>query len=150
MAESININNLLPFIKTDLYKKFEINKSTNCWELINSKSYGLMRIAGILVLTHRVFYAKFNGHLEDDLLVCHKCDNPRCVNPDHLFKGTHKDNALDASKKKRIRQGYNWSKEKTHCIRGHVLFGDNLKIRKNGTRECRECGKIRRKLRTKV
>jgi len=55
--------------------------------------------------THRYAYEYFNGPLEKDLLVCHKCDNPSCVNPEHLFKGTTQDNIDDKIKKGRLAYG---------------------------------------------
>ena len=53
------------------------------------------------VLAHRYAYEHVNGEIPKNMLVCHKCDTPSCVNPEHLFVGTHKDNAADRDKKSR-------------------------------------------------
>lgn len=149
--DQIDIFELLPMSNrqlNNLHNKYEINNVTGCWEIKMAKSYSCMRINGILVPAHRVFYTIYNGPISKGMIICHTCDNPRCINPNHLFQGTKKDNAVDASNKGRIKQGYDWSRDKTHCKRGHAYSEDNTKWRKNGTRECIACGKIRRSNRT--
>lgn len=69
------------------------------------KGYGRFSVGGRIqhkdVLAHRFSYLIAHGSLPSDLLVCHSCDTPRCVNPSHLFLGTHGDNNRDASVKGR-------------------------------------------------
>jgi hypothetical protein len=78
-----------------------------CWEWQGSRDgqgYGLIGLAYGRFRVHRLFYELFLGtitYIERFLQVCHKCDNPPCCNPDHLFLGTAKDNYHDAVKKER-------------------------------------------------
>jgi len=68
------------------------------------KGYGLLKLGAPSrsnILAHRVAWIVANGDIQDDLLVCHHCDNPSCVNPEHLFTGTHRDNLLDMVAKDR-------------------------------------------------
>jgi hypothetical protein len=109
-----------------------------CWVWTAAKcssGYGNFYFGGRVVQAHRVALALFRGIDAGESLVCHHCDNPKCVNPDHLFLGTHQDNADDKMRKGR----HTWA-NKTHCTRGHELTGDNLYIAKtSGARVCREC-----------
>lgn len=72
--------------------------STGCWEWekhITKSGYGTISINGKSTRAHRASYEAFVGKIPDGLVVCHKCDNPRCCNPDHLFVGTFLDNTID-------------------------------------------------------
>lgn len=78
------------------------NTLTGCWEYSgfrNADGYGSFRYLDRMRGAHRVSWMLFNGPIPEGLEVCHKCDNPPCFNPEHLFLGTHKENMIDASVK---------------------------------------------------
>lgn len=81
-----------------------VDKTDSCWNWTGSTrpyGYGRFQNSGIAYLAHRYSFALINGPIPDGMLVCHHCDNPRCVRPDHLFLGTTLDNVKDKIEKGR-------------------------------------------------
>lgn len=80
------------------------NDDNGCWLLPPSKKnngYAKISIDGINKRAHRISYQTFIGPIPEGLLVLHRCDIRHCVNPEHLFVGTPKDNTDDMIKKGR-------------------------------------------------
>lgn len=88
----------------------KVEKTDTCWifrRSLNHAGYGQIHssIRKRPLLAHRVAYELTHGPIPDGLFVCHKCDNPPCCNPDHLFLGTPADNREDQRQKDRIPYG---------------------------------------------
>jgi hypothetical protein len=77
------------------------------WGTLMNKGYGTTwdRAERREVLAHRFVYEQAFGSIPDGLFVLHRCDNPPCVNPEHLFLGDTRDNAIDMVRKGRHRGG---------------------------------------------
>lgn len=88
--------------------RFELNvdrKDTGCWHWkkkdVGRMGYGVISIGGKNIPAHRFSYEFYKGKLSNDLFVLHTCDNPICVNPDHLYVGNHQDNMNDMNSRGR-------------------------------------------------
>jgi hypothetical protein len=82
-----------------------VKHPNGCWNYhgyLDAYGYGRLRINGKKILTHRAIYKEYYGPIPNKKMVCHSCDNPACVNPNHLWLGTAKDNYNDAVHKGRI------------------------------------------------
>jgi len=94
----------------------KVDKSTDgCWwwtGCTTRTGYGLFPFRGKLSGAHRVAYELSVGPIPDKKHVCHKCDNRNCMNPDHLFLGTHQDNMDDKCRKQRQVRGHDVSHSK--------------------------------------
>lgn len=89
-----------------LKERFWLNveKSTGCWKwksATTTAGYGVFGINGKVVYAHRAAWEKKNGNIPKGVHVLHRCDNPPCINPKHLFLGTPADNCFDKELKGR-------------------------------------------------
>jgi len=85
-----------------------VDKTDTCWlwtSAIDGTGRGTIKYNGKSTGAHRVSWILHNGEIPLGLSVCHECDNPVCVNPKHLFLGTHKDNMQDMTSKNRQAKG---------------------------------------------
>jgi hypothetical protein len=113
-------------LKERLLKKIKVNQITDCWEwqaAVNNIGYGFIRDKTKMRTAHRVSYEQHIGPIPSGKNVCHTCDNPKCVNPDHLWVGTVKDNMQD-----KVRKGRN---------------GTGMLGRKHKLASCNHCGVIK-------
>ena len=83
-------------LKATLFNRSRLGEG-GCWVWVGSKraGYGLMSKGNKTVSAHRVSYEAYNGEIPKGLVVRHKCDNPSCINPDHLELGTQQQNVAD-------------------------------------------------------
>lgn len=100
----LGIQSIKPNTFKDAWKYIEIKGEDECWGWKGYKiknGYGRITINRKTYLSHRLIYILSYGEIAKGICVCHKCDNPACCNPKHLFLGTHKDNMNDMINKGR-------------------------------------------------
>ncbi|MEU7240323.1 HNH endonuclease [Streptomyces sparsogenes] len=140
--------NLTPLER--FWSKVDKRGPEDCWEWTggrNGQGYGVFYVANEKFYAHRWITAQAigrplrgprDGHPAGTEDACHRCDNPPCCNPNHLYVGTRKRNAADAVERARL-----WQFKVTCCPQGHPYEGDNLYIKPSGARACRTCRKIK-------
>lgn len=128
-------------LKVKLINHIIVNLDTYCWEwkrVHPDKPYGSLMINGKRYRANRLsayVYLDYNIH-GTSKLICHKCNNPSCINPEHLYIGTDSSNTLDS-----VKAGTHTQIRKTHCPKGHEL----VSIRSGKRRICKTCQKIAEK-----
>lgn len=117
---------------TDVKIRFwhHVNITNECWlwiGCINNKGYGKIFIDKVrTIYAHRLSYIIHHGSIKQKMFVCHTCDNPACVNPDHLYLGNNTDNMQDCSRKNRTTFG-------TKSANAKLTEKDVIYIKKNYT-----------------
>ncbi len=101
-----------------------VRTPTGCleWQGSKAKRYGSTTYKGKYCAIHRKVWMLTQGAIPDGLFVLHKCDNPICCNPEHLFLGTQTDNMRDMAAKGRASKG---RPRVTHCSKGHEYTDEN-------------------------
>jgi len=127
-----------PPIKSRIFDNI-IKTDKRCWEWqgsLNTSGYGIISYQCKTRILHRLYWELVNGEITTNCLL-HKCDNRKCINPEHLYEGTKKQNSNDCLIRNR-----NGQKNKTHCKRDHKY--DELNTRMyNTSRICRACDRLR-------
>jgi hypothetical protein len=126
-----------------------VAKGDGCWSWTggtNRNGYGTLHMGGHTIRkpwrAHRFSWVLHNGPIPDGLWVLHKCDNPPCCNPAHLFLGDRRANMLDAAAKGRI---CNVGRSRlTHCKRGHEFTSENTRLY-DGHRYCKQCDRLHKR-----
>lgn len=129
-------------LKDRLLTKAVRNPITGCLEWQGARSsggYGIIWNGERLEGAHRVSLRLSGVPLGPGQHACHRCDNPPCIEPTHLFAGSQSDNEADKTAKGRRAEPY--QKSKTHCPSGHSYVGAYEYVTPSGgvTRKCRTC-----------
>jgi len=133
-------------ISERFWKKVEQRGPGECWPwsgATNPQGYGQLWDGTRKRPAHRIAWEILHGQpFPEGMDACHTCDNPGCVNPQHIFPGTPRDNAMDSMAKGRA----HIPPRVTACRRGHALTAENSYVTPSGHVHCRECRRLRQRV----
>lgn len=119
-----------PKLPKRFWEAVSIKSPAECWEFKKyrtKKGYGVFSVDSRTILAHRVAAALSLPDFDDSRLVCHRCDNPPCCNPAHLFVGTYQDNATDRKNKGRTHLSRKLTGEQVLAARIRHRNGESYK-----------------------
>ena len=151
----MNIKALKGFRKASAETRFDQcytpEPMSGCWLWLGaeqgSNGYGRFKVNGKGVAAHRFSYERFRGPIPEGLFALHHCDTPACVNPNHLFTGTHLDNTLDKVRKGRQAKGSELANAQGNTLRRGELNG-NRRLTNEQVVEIRALNMPQRKIAT--
>ena len=120
--------------KLTLYRRSRLTE-TGCWEWIGARTtagYGEINRKRRVRYVHRIAWELHHGPIPAGKWVLHRCDNPPCWNPDHLFLGTDQDNTDDKIRKGRMRHGHLYGEDNPNAILTQALAKEILRRRAAG------------------
>lgn len=132
----------LAIVRDDFWSKVEVNGDGQCWPWLgftNNRGYGYCHIKGNKKRgAHRISYRLCKGELSENQVIDHLCRNPICVNPAHLEAVSNRENTIRgvAGEHRKTERA-----NATHCNKGHDLTAENIRLRKDGAKDCLACYK---------
>lgn len=152
---------MLNLTQKDLQKLFwnNVNKTDSCWLWTGPKSngYGSISVNNRSIRAYRISYELHKGEIPKGGLICHKCNVRLCVNPDHLYLGSVRDNAIQASVdgllsgRNVLRGDDHYRRKHITCSNGHTWSEENTLWIDNGNgtkyRRCRICDREKKERR---
>ena len=129
-------------LEVRFWAKVVKHDEASCWDWTGAGGrrggYGQVFVDGRNEPAHKVAWMLHHRRaFPAGMDACHSCDNPRCVNPLHVWPGSRRDNMRDAREKGRLRP---WNAGRPTCRLGHPLEGDNV-YTGSGRRRCRTCSR---------